>query len=308
MSFASLSPPTRPPITLFISRGPRRNIRDPPTVPFSKQPLWMLTTILGSLFLTVVPILAAYAGTKYTASEPPTPADAPRDPNSYFKTTIQRSTTSHKHPSQSSKDQTPDPPPSPRDRPASLEKEALHRSSIIHQASPARKPWNPPFPTSTAANTPERRQSPAVLPASHPQPQHQPRCPTPLSPPSQLRLAGTIDATSDTSSHHTPSPSSIHAQAPRRASLASNIPAAEIQYRPSKPETVRVRTLAQRVISALKASALVLGILLFIFGFAVLTAHCLAWFIVYKTEARLGEVRRGVVRGGEMRVCLCARG
>jgi hypothetical protein len=37
-----------------------------------------------------------------------------------------------------------------------------------------------------------------------------------------------------------------------------------------------------------------------------LTAHCLAWFIVYKTEARLGEVRKGLLRGGDMRVCLCA--
>lgn len=52
---------------------------------------------------------------------------------------------------------------------------------------------------------------------------------------------------------------------------------------------------------------LILATLLFFFVFAVLVAHCLAWFIVYKTEARLGEVRRGVVRGGEMRMCLCAR-
>jgi hypothetical protein len=48
--------------------------------------------------------------------------------------------------------------------------------------------------------------------------------------------------------------------------------------------------------------------LIFIFAFAVLTAHCLAWFIVYKTESRLGEVRQGLLRGGDMRVCLCAHG
>lgn len=59
--------------------------------------------------------------------------------------------------------------------------------------------------------------------------------------------------------------------------------------------------------SILHTSASVLGILVCIFAFAVLIAHCLAWFIVYKTEARLGEVRQGVMRGGEMRVCLCAK-
>jgi hypothetical protein len=33
----------------------------------------------------------------------------------------------------------------------------------------------------------------------------------------------------------------------------------------------------------------------------------MAWFIVSKTEARLGEVRKGLLRGGDMRVCLYAR-
>jgi hypothetical protein len=47
---------------------------------------------------------------------------------------------------------------------------------------------------------------------------------------------------------------------------------------------------------------------LLILLFAMLIAHCLAWFIVYKTEARLGEARRGLVQGGEMKLCLCARG
>lgn len=42
--------------------------------------------------------------------------------------------------------------------------------------------------------------------------------------------------------------------------------------------------------------------------FVLLVAHSLASFIVYKTEARLGEARRGVTQGGEMRLCLCARG
>jgi uncharacterized integral membrane protein len=52
----------------------------------------------------------------------------------------------------------------------------------------------------------------------------------------------------------------------------------------------------------------VLLVILLVFAFAILIAHCLAWFIVYKTETRLGEARRGLVQGGEMRLCLCARG
>ena len=54
--------------------------------------------------------------------------------------------------------------------------------------------------------------------------------------------------------------------------------------------------------------ALILAFIVFVFAFAVLVAHCLAWFIVYKTESRLGEVRKGLLRGGDMRVCLCAHG
>ncbi|KAH8730323.1 hypothetical protein GQ44DRAFT_723757 [Phaeosphaeriaceae sp. PMI808] len=49
------------------------------------------------------------------------------------------------------------------------------------------------------------------------------------------------------------------------------------------------------------------GILLVLLSIA-LVIYCLAWFIVYHTEARLGEARRGLVKGGEMRLCLCSRG
>ncbi|KAJ8111304.1 hypothetical protein OPT61_g6076 [Boeremia exigua] len=52
----------------------------------------------------------------------------------------------------------------------------------------------------------------------------------------------------------------------------------------------------------------VMGLIIFIFAFAILVAHCLAWFLVYKTEARLGEVRSGLLRGGEMKLCLCGKG
>ena len=51
-----------------------------------------------------------------------------------------------------------------------------------------------------------------------------------------------------------------------------------------------------------------IGVIVFIFAFAVLISHCLAWFLVYKTESRLGEVRTGLLRGGEMKLCLCGRG
>lgn len=53
---------------------------------------------------------------------------------------------------------------------------------------------------------------------------------------------------------------------------------------------------------------LIMGSIIFVFAFAVLIAHCLAWFLVYKTEARLSEVRSGLFRGGEMKLCLCGRG
>ncbi|KAF1928498.1 uncharacterized protein M421DRAFT_92243 [Didymella exigua CBS 183.55] len=51
-----------------------------------------------------------------------------------------------------------------------------------------------------------------------------------------------------------------------------------------------------------------MGFVTFVFAVAILVAHCLAWFLVYKTEARLGEVRAGLLRGGEMKLCLCGRG
>lgn len=51
-----------------------------------------------------------------------------------------------------------------------------------------------------------------------------------------------------------------------------------------------------------------MGFIIFVFAFAILVSHCLAWFLVYKTEARLGDMRTGLLRGGEMKLCLCGRG
>lgn len=74
---------------------------------------------------------------------------------------------------------------------------------------------------------------------------------------------------------------------------------------PSSTATTRNRS--GRSISVVQATALVLFFIIFIFVFAILVAHCLAWLVVYKTEVRLGELRKGLLRGGDMRVCLCAR-
>jgi hypothetical protein len=60
------------------------------------------------------------------------------------------------------------------------------------------------------------------------------------------------------------------------------------------------------VMSAVWICIGIFAVLLFILTFAILVAHCLAWFLVYKTEARLGEARRGIMQRGEMRLCLCA--
>ncbi|ORY12207.1 hypothetical protein BCR34DRAFT_600771 [Clohesyomyces aquaticus] len=58
--------------------------------------------------------------------------------------------------------------------------------------------------------------------------------------------------------------------------------------------------------TALHICLIVLSLLISLLVFSALTAHFLASFVVYKTEARLGDMRKGVLRSGEMRMCLCA--
>jgi ABC-type multidrug transport system fused ATPase/permease subunit len=65
---------------------------------------------------------------------------------------------------------------------------------------------------------------------------------------------------------------------------------------------------AAPVMSIIWTTVAILAGMFLVLLFTILIAHCLAWFIVYKTEARLGEARKGLVQGGEMRLCLCARG
>ncbi|CAN9170820.1 unnamed protein product [Alternaria sp. RS040] len=50
------------------------------------------------------------------------------------------------------------------------------------------------------------------------------------------------------------------------------------------------------LVSAIWICVVVFAVLVSIFIFAILIAHCLAWFLVYKTEARLGEARRGIMQ------------
>ncbi|KAF2690598.1 hypothetical protein K458DRAFT_382160 [Lentithecium fluviatile CBS 122367] len=86
----------------------------------------------------------------------------------------------------------------------------------------------------------------------------------------------------------------------RKSSPATKAGASRVPASPQKKGRARP--------SLVQTIALVLILTIFIFAFAILIAHCLAWFIVYKTESRLGEVRKGLLRGGDMRVCLCAHG
>jgi hypothetical protein len=73
------------------------------------------------------------------------------------------------------------------------------------------------------------------------------------------------------------------------------------------PQPAAATTESRGRLTLVQSIVLVLASVLFVFAFAILVAHCMAWFIVSKTEARLGEVRKGLLRGGDMRVCLYAR-
>lgn len=59
--------------------------------------------------------------------------------------------------------------------------------------------------------------------------------------------------------------------------------------------------------SLLQGIILTLAFLTFLVFSIIMMVHCLAWFLVYKVESRLGEVRTGLLKGGDMRLCLCAK-
>jgi hypothetical protein len=105
------------------------------------------------------------------------------------------------------------------------------------------------------------------------------------------------EAGGETTPKLTPTPTPAVPPASRTSNPAST----------SKPAPARKKAKAKSsVLSAVWLCVAILAVLLFILAFAILVAHCLAWFLVYKTEARLGEARRGIMQGGEMRLCLCA--
>jgi hypothetical protein len=278
----------------------------------------MLIAIIGYVFLIVLPLLAVYVGSRYTSSPPPSPIDASRDQQSYFKLRNRNfSQTPTERPTAASDayfgtkefERTSNTPGSDRTRHANFEQEAVQAKrspSVCRQSSvsstehlPHKKPCEPPFSTAPAPNTAERCKGTAstFASSSSPKPHLQPKCLSPSS------------TTEGSSLYRRRNGKSLDDSAPyiRCATHANQSHSYGDCLRGEKSPHVGF-TAKHYFFSFLKTLALILGVALFILGFAVLIAHCLALFIVYKTEARLGEIRTGVVRGGEMRVCLCARG
>lgn len=97
----------------------------------------------------------------------------------------------------------------------------------------------------------------------------------------------------------------VSVQTPRfRAIKAREEDRIQAKEEEKKEETGKKRSYSKTLWTGLA----VLGGLLLLFAYAILIAYCLAWFIIYQTEARLYEARRGLLQGGEMRLCLCSRG
>ncbi|KAF2018247.1 hypothetical protein BU24DRAFT_479648 [Aaosphaeria arxii CBS 175.79] len=193
--------------------------------------------------------------------------------------------------------------------------------------NPLRKPWNPPFPTQPPENEPKKgillslpklhlpaslnnlvRHDSDDLPAlegSDNGPPYNgalspgtaailgtyrrlppPPLPTPIDPPSSHDPLSPHDVTIK--------PIGRSRTEPMAQTLSPPIP----------------RRTSERSLSATSAAWITLQLMsvaLIVFLILVLIAHCMAWFVVYKTESRLGDVRRGLLRGGEMRMCLCTR-
>lgn len=143
-----------------------------------------------------------------------------------------------------------------------------------------RKPWDPPFPTTSKGKGKEKESGWRILP------------PMPSDAPSTQRQG---DRRSGDRVHDVPTNESVSQESSVNVSKAS------------KPKDQSQQD-SEAGMSILWTSVAVLAGVFLILLCAILIAHCLAWFIVYKTEARLGEARRGLVTGGEMRLCLCARG
>jgi hypothetical protein len=135
----------------------------------------------------------------------------------------------------------------------------------------SRRPWDPPFPT-----TPKHLLKENTLLSSLPRRE---------SAPCEEDTNEQVDRCKDT-------------QYTRPSTLSEN--------KPCKGKLDQHK--ASLSMSVIWTTVIIMVGILSLFLFALFITHCLAWFIVYKTEARLGEARRGLVQGGEMRLCLCARG
>ncbi|KAF2027838.1 hypothetical protein EK21DRAFT_114473 [Setomelanomma holmii] len=156
--------------------------------------------------------------------------------------------------------------------------------------SASRKPWDPPFPVSSIPRSKEKQW--LVLPPS--EQRHTRTCT--LSPAASEHE----DIYDDIQENPRLGATAIHepdGTTPEHSRAALHNDEAHATTKDSKP----IMSIVSTVLACLVGMLLALGT-------AVLTIYCLAWFIVYHTEARLGEARRGLLSGGEMRLCLCGRG
>jgi hypothetical protein len=140
--------------------------------------------------------------------------------------------------------------------------------------SPSRRPWDPPFPHSAPTKSKWL-----------------------LLPPSTLERLGSEHNEGTRGDGHDDTREEGRVEAKSPTPRAVGYTTEEQEKKAENP----IMPVFWIVLAILAGSLLVLA-------FAMLVAQCLAWFIVYKTEARLGEARKGLVQGGEMRLCLCARG
>lgn len=170
-----------------------------------------------------------------------------------------------------------------------------------------RKPWDPPFPTKPRSMRDPYR----VLLRSDEEQRIEKREELKkgrsISPMSPDREEGVPNNGHAIITDNLPSRrASIDSSAERQAVLASR-PTSPKASTQSTPELAHPTNRRGSTFSALQVIVLALASIVFVFAFAILVAHCMAWLVVHKTEARLGDVRRGLLRSGDMRVCLCAR-
>ncbi|KAF2441523.1 hypothetical protein P171DRAFT_523511 [Karstenula rhodostoma CBS 690.94] len=179
-----------------------------------------------------------------------------------------------------------------------------------------KKPWNPPFPMRSKT----LREAYLILPRSEDEKRdeykgkgkEQERRSTSQMPPDEedgVLNIGHVPVT-DLPSWSAPAPSpmrSAPAQVRESPTAIQGRPEARVASTQATPESTSATIERKRSLSLVQTIVLVFALIIFLFAFAILVAHCMAWFVVYKTEARLGEVRKGLLRGGDMRVCLCAR-